>query len=135
MMNSYEMQLLRDDLLLIRWNAIPNREDGLMFIRDLRNIYDAAPSPIYTIADLRHGHIKDMGIIMKLSELSNHPNHGGGITFGGDLRADAYVTVYERLAHPGNQRRWQPSFDSAVVALEHYVPGITQNIDWGNVLE
>lgn len=129
MTTPYEFIPLSENLLFIRWNTTPDREQALQFVTDMRAYLDMAGGVVYTLADLSGGFITDMGAIARLSSLSQHPNHGGGVTFGGDYRADMYVSLYERMAHPVDRHRWHETLTAALVDLERRFPGITDGVD------
>ncbi|MEO0561155.1 MAG: hypothetical protein AAF125_03525 [Chloroflexota bacterium] len=133
-MTPYSIEQLAPDLLFIRWHGNPSNREGLQFAADLAAYYDAADAPVYTLADLSGGFISDMGVIAHLSGLSRHEHHGGGVTFGGDYRADVFVGMYERMAHPTDNRNWYPTIAEAIQELERRVPGVTAELNWDQVL-
>jgi hypothetical protein len=126
---AYEFIPLSPSLLFIRWRYAPDNQQGFQFVTDLRRYLDAADNKVYTLADLSAGFISDMATIARLSSLSQHPNHGGGVTFGGDYRADMYVGLYERMAHPVDRHDWHPSLTTALAELERRFPGVTAGVD------
>ena len=135
MTNTYNLIPLSDSLLFIRWNNTPTSKEALQFVTDLRAYLDTADTTVYTLADLSGGFIMDMGAIARLSSLSQHRNHGGGVTFGGDYRADMYVGLYERMAHPVDRHLWHPTLTEAMTDLERRFPGITENVDISQIRE
>ncbi len=133
MTNAYEFIPLSHNLLFIRWKHAPSHQQALQFVTDLRAYLDMADTTIYTLADLSGGFITDMAAIARLSSLSQHPNHGGGVTFGGDYRADMYVGLYERMAHPVDRHDWHPNLTAALADLERRFPGVTDDIDQSSI--
>jgi hypothetical protein len=135
MTHTYEFIPLSYNLLFIRWNNTPTHQEALQFVVDLRAYLDTADNTVYTLADLSGGFIMDMGAIARLSSLSQHRNHGGGATFGGDYRADMYVGLYERMAHPIDRHLWHPSLAEALADLERRFPSLTETIDESRIRE
>jgi len=113
---------------------MPTHAESLQFIEDLIAAYNEAGGIVYTLADLSGGHISDMGVIARLSAVSRHPSHGGGATFGGDYRTEMYVSLYERMAHPGDNGVPANSLEAALMELEVRVPGITADVNWSEVI-
>ncbi len=133
----YKMQLLKEDLLLIRWQAeaLEGYKAQTDYLTDFRAYLDAATQPIYVISDLRYGKITDVRILQQLGRLTYHPNYGAGVAFSDDIGAEIYVGVFSRFAaRPKREENVHSSLSKALAYLETFKAGISEGVDWEGVL-
>lgn len=133
----YKMQLLKADLLLIRWHneALEGYKSQADYLADLRRYLDAAEQPIYVLSDLRYGKITDVRILQQLGKLTYHPNYGGGTAFSDDISAEIYVGVFSRFAsRPKREEGIHANLAEALAYLESLRAGISEEVDWASTL-
>lgn len=129
----YRMQLLKDDLLLIRWQSKPMEgyKPQTEYIAELRNYLDAATQPIYVVSDLRRGKITDVHMLQQLGRLTYHRMYGGGVAFADDISAEVYVGVFSHFAaRSKREREVYNSLADALAHLETLKAGISAGVDW-----
>lgn len=134
----YKMQLLKPNLLVIRWLSVPAEgyQPQSNYIAQFRAHLEAATQPIYILSDLRHGRITDVRILQQLGKLTYHPVFGGGTAFAGDISTEIYVGAFTRFASRSKQvDTVHTSLEAALAYLETLQAGITQDVDWSIVLE
>lgn len=132
----YKMQLLKSDLLLIRWHSEPleGYRPEANYLGDFRKYLDEATQPIYVLSDLRHGKITDVRILQQLGRLTFHTNYGSGTAFSDDMGAEIYVGVFSRFAaRPKREEGVHSSLAEALAYLESLKAGVTEGADWENV--
>jgi hypothetical protein len=137
---AYEFVNLSDELILIRWNGTPTKEEGNRYITEFTAMLDQAQHPLYILSDLRRGHISDARVIQSLSRLATHKNLGAGTAFASGIADQSlkgiFVGLFVNLS--GNKSRVGQiagSLDEALDYLETAKPGVTKNIDWEAVLK
>lgn len=136
----YEVRCLSDELVYIRWNRMPSKEDGARYIAELRRLLDQAPQPLYFLSDLRRGHLSDAHTIQELSRLASHKNWGAGTAYAsGEISQPIkgiFVGLFVSLSRDKSRTgQIAGSLDEALEYLEEAKPGVTKNIDWEAVLK
>jgi hypothetical protein len=136
----YELRSLSDELVYIRWNRMPTKEDGIQYIADLKRLLDQAPHPLYFLSDLRRGHLSDAYTIQQLSRLASHQNWGAGTAFAsGEISQPVkgiFVGLFVSLSRDKSRTgQMAGSLDEALEYLEEVKPGVTKSVDWKAVLE
>lgn len=137
---AYEFINLSDELILIRWNRTPTKEEGARYIDEFTALLDKAPHKLYVLSDLRRGHISDARTIQALSRLASHKNLGAGTAFAAGMADQSlkgiFVGLFVNLSRDRSRvGQIAGSLDEALEYLEKAKPGVTKNIDWGAVLK
>jgi hypothetical protein len=137
---AYKFINLSDELILIRWNRAPTKEEGAQYITEFTDLLDKAPHKLYVISDLRRGHISDARTIQGLSRLASHKNLGAGTAFASGMADQSLKGIFVGLfvSLSGDRSRVGQiagSLDEALEYLEKAKPGVTENIDWEEVLK
>ncbi len=138
-LRAYEFIRLSDELVYIRWDRMPSKEDNVRYIAELRDLLDHAQHPLYFISDLRRGHLSDTRTIQELSRLASHKNWGAGTSFAsGEINQPVkkiFVGLFVNLSRDKSRTgQITGSLDEALEYLEEVKPGVTQNIDWETML-
>jgi hypothetical protein len=135
----YYLKALSEELLFIKWYKVPVGEatqPESHFIHDLKERLDTSPHPLYFLSDLRQGRITDVKILHQLGQLTRHANYGGGMAFSGDLISGIFVGVFSEFALPEKGTDvFHETIQDALAHLEAMKPGVTQVVDWAEVLE
>jgi hypothetical protein len=134
-MLDFEIHVLSAELLLIRWLQIARPESETAFIQALRQHLDNTASPLYFISDLRKGHITNVAALRRLGRLTEHPNWGGGVSYGEKLATDMYVDTFASLSTHKTGDHMAYKISDAVTFLEQLKPGLTKGIDWHKLFE
>jgi hypothetical protein len=132
------MQLLKADLLVIRWLSAPAEgyQPQAEYIAQFRAYLEAATQPIYILSDLRYGKITNVRILQQLGKLTYHPMFGGGTAFAGDISAEVYVGVFSHFAsRPKREDVVHANLEAALAYLETLKAGVTEGIDWSSMFE
>lgn len=133
----YTIRGITDELLFIKWYRSPSADTKPQeaYVDDLRARMDASEVPLYFLSDLREGRIMDVTIIQRLGRLTHHANYGAGAAFSKDVFASVFVGVFSRFA---KQEKGEGVFfekmEDALAYLESFKPGLTRDINWGDVL-
>lgn len=137
---AYKFINLSNELILIRWNGIPTKEEGAQYISEFTALLDKAPHKLYVLSDLRQGHISDARTLQELSRLASHKNLGAGTAFASGMADQSLKGIFVGLFVSLSRDRSRVgqiagSLDEALEYLETAKPGVTKNIDWEAVLK
>jgi hypothetical protein len=137
---AYRFINLSDELVLIRWNRVPSKEEGHQFIAEFRALLDKAAHLLYILSDLRQGHISDARTLQELSRLASHKNLGAGTAFASGMADQSlkgiFVGLFVSLSRDKSRvGQIAGSLDEALEYLEEAKPGVTKDIDWEVVLK
>lgn len=133
----YILLEVTEELLFIKWyrSASADTKPQEEFVDDLRARLDASEIPLYFLSDLRGGRIMDVGIIQRLGRLTHHLNYGAGTAFSIDVFSSMFVGVFSRFAKPEKgESVFYDKMEDALAYLESFKPGVTRDINWGEVL-
>ncbi|MBI5958143.1 MAG: hypothetical protein HY866_05380 [Chloroflexi bacterium] len=133
----YQINSVSDQLVYIRWFREPEEERSVeKFLQDLKQVLDNSPHPVYILSDLREGRLKNVGDVRRLAELvSNHPRFASGTSFSQDAYTPVFVDLFSKFAHQTDRASeiW-PTLEQALGYLEVLAPGVTQGIDWVEIV-
>ena len=132
---SYEFRYLSDRLILITWTGYPKPEEELAFLREHKEQLVKATEPIFYISDLRKERIINMKILSQMSALAKHENYGGGTAFSDDPISQIMVKTFRSFSiEAGTKAAMFKTPEEALEFLENLEDGITQGIDWNDVI-
>lgn len=133
----YESHKLSDEIVFFRWHRTSFQseisESEQAYLAEIKRYLDAAHTPIYFVSDLRRGHITNIRALRKMGELTEHPNWGGGISFGAKPSTGMLVDTFERIALNKTGDHMTKSIGELVEHLEKLKPGITKGINLHSV--
>ena len=95
---TYSCQYLSQNLILVTWYAYPTEDDECRFLAEHRQQLDAAEEPLYYISDLRQGRVISGDTLEQMSDLTKHPNYGGGTAFSSDPISRIMVSSFRRMS-------------------------------------
>ena len=132
---TYSCQYLSQNLILVTWYAYPTEDDECRFLAEHRQQLDAAEEPLYYISDLRQGRVISGDTLEQMSDLTKHPNYGGGTAFSSDPISRIMVSSFRRMSLEATTKtEFFDTIEEALGFLESLKVGITQNIKWNQVL-
>lgn len=134
----YEITKLSNELIYIRWYRSPSPSSKVesKFLSDLKILLDETENPVYFISDLRRGRIINVLTLQKLAELASHKNWGGSTAFSSKSTTEDFVRTFAILARQDNPlEEHQDTPEAAVAYLERMKPGITDGVNWVEVLD
>lgn len=133
----YEIIKLTEELVFIRWLRTPGKDSKVedQYLSDLRRVLDESSKPLYFLSDLRQGRIADVRAIQKLGQLTKHQHWAGSTAFSSDPITALLVRSFKSFATKVNSRNeMQDTPEAALSFLETLKPGVTENIDWDQVI-
>lgn len=133
----FKFTRLSEQLVYIRWYDTPAIGDPaeVQFLEEAKAIIKTAEKPQYFISDLRKGRLTNIEVLHKLGSVARHPMWGGGTGFTHDPLSKIFAGIYVRFAKNAQDR--DAMFErpeDALKFLESLKEGITQGIDWAEVL-
>lgn len=127
---AYEFHYLSPVLILITWNRYPTLNEEKQFLQDHIQQLDNAGQPLYFISDLRKWRIITITTINKLSQLTKHPNYGGGPAFSKDPISKIMMKSFRGLSLEASAKSAMfDTIEEALEFLESLKTGITKGID------
>ena len=131
----YTCQYLSPNLILVTWYAYPTGDDERRFLSEHQQQLDDAAEPLYYLSDLRQGRIISADTLEQMSDLTKHPNYGGGTAFSNDPISRIMVSSFRRMSLEATTKTQMfDTLEEALGFLESLKVGITQNIDWHQIL-
>lgn len=133
----YELTPVSDNLIFIKWVKLRTEaaQPQSAFIDDLRRRLDESPISLYFLSDLRQGRITDVAILQRLGKLTAHPHYGAGTAFSEDVLGPIFVGVFSKFAERDKgDSVFYKNVEDALAYLESAHPGLTQGIDWNQVV-
>lgn len=132
---TYTCQYLSPNLILVTWHTYPTEDDERHFLSEHRQQLGTAQEPLYYISDLRQGRIITVATLVRMSELTQHPNYGGGTAFSSDPISKIMVSSFRRMSLDATTKTAMfESLEEALGFLESLKAGITDGIDWNAVV-
>jgi hypothetical protein len=139
---SYRILWLNPCLYYVKWFEIPKPNSQIMksYFFELNAILDSEENPVYFLSDLRKGHITNVHLLLQLAKVLKHENYGGGAAFSDNLSASAdmsmfrYIQNMSRSTNPKNSHELFSTAEEAIAFVESLDAGITNNIDWDEIL-
>ena len=135
---SYKILLINPYLYYIKWLEIPKPTSTLMknYFFELNAILDSEDSSVYFLSDLRQGHITNIHLLMQLAKVLNHVNFGGCVYFGDTSATNRDLNMFRLIqsANGTNKHTLFSTPEEAITFLEQQKPGITHQINWGEIL-
>ena len=132
---SYQIQHLNAQLVLIRWQATPHYREAQQFISVLADMLAKTDVGLYFISDLRKGRVTHMQSIQQLTKLSQHEKWLGSVAFTDNPISEIFAGSFRNMLVNSKERNAilrEP--DKAIAFLEGLQSGLTNNIDWNDVL-
>jgi hypothetical protein len=139
---SYRILWLNSSLYYIKWFEIPKPNSQIMknYFFELNAILDSEEDLVYFLSDLRMGHITNIHLLLQLAKVLSHKNYGGGASFSDNVSASSDMTMFQyiqkmsRSTSTDHKHELFVTSDEALDYLESLEVGITQNVDWDEVL-
>jgi hypothetical protein len=134
----YEIQRLSTELVYIKWTASSpaNGRDEKQFIKELIEVLEKSEQPLYFISDLRKGRITGIATLNQLAQISHHKHWAGSTAFGRNPLSSIFVGTFSSLARQSSEHQeMQDTPEQSLAYLESLKPGLTDKIDWNEVLE
>ena len=139
---SYKILWLNPCLYYIKWFEIPKPNSKIMknYFFELNAILDSEEKLVYFLSDLRKGHITNVHLLLQLAKVLSHKNYGGGAAFSDNSSASSDMSMFryiQNMSHSANPKHSHELFltaEEAIAYIESLEAGITQNIDWDEIL-
>jgi hypothetical protein len=130
----YTIIKLSERLYFIRWMADATDEEATRFIAEMTLFLDQAENPLYFISDLTRGCITQLDVLRRLADLTTHRNWSGSTSFA-SISSSVFSNLFARLASTRQKDdRTFTNLHDALDYLEELAPGITDRIDWDDLL-
>jgi len=134
--------MLNPCLYYIKWFEIPKPNSTLMknYFFELNAILDSEDQQVYFLSDLREGHITNVHLLLQLAKVLNHENFGGCCYFSDKTAASRDITMFRyiqstsRSTGDSNKHALFSTAEEAINHVESLEQGITQQIDWDEIL-
>lgn len=131
----YEFKWLNEKLLYIKLNTDVSSEVTRLFIKEIYAQLNKRTIPFYILVDLRLGIISDQQVLSRIKFLTHHDRWAGSVAFHRDPVSDISNTTFQsiNLCSQDKDRIFNIP-EEALAHLESLESGLTDNIDWYDVL-
>jgi len=139
---TYRILWLSPRLYYVKWFEIPKPNSQLMknYFFELNAILDSEDDTVYFLSDMRKGHITNVHLLLQLAKVLSHKNYGGGAAFSDRVAASTdmsmfrYIQNASRSATTNHHHELFITANEAIDYLESLKTGITDNINWDEIL-
>lgn len=133
----YIIKQLSNELVYIRWYTSPPVGSliNAQFLHEIDQLLVKTTTPLFFISDLRDGRIIDVRVLQQLAEYAKRPQWAGSTAFSKNPITALLVRSFKNFARVGTSKdEMQTTPEQALVYLESLKEGLTQNINWDEVL-
>lgn len=128
---SYSIHRFSEQLIYCQLHAYPSQDIAIRFLREYKHIIETAQNKVYFIMDFRKGMFTQVAMLKKAAALTEHPNFGASIGFGGNEIKQVFGDVFKDDAKNPDEVPDEilPNLAAVIEILERLQPGITEGLD------
>ena len=137
---SYRILWLNPRLYYVKWFEIPKPNSPIMknYFYELNAILDSEEHSVYFLSDLRQGHITNVHLLLQLARVLSHKNYAGGVSFSDKMAASTDMSMFKYIQQMSRSTASSHELfitaEEAIAYLESLDAGITNNINWDEIL-
>ena len=133
--NMYEFIWLNDKLVFVKLHENMLSDSTREFVKEFYKLLNQSKTPVYVLTDLRRGRIGDIQAFSRIKFLTQHKSWAGSVAFCNNPISDISNTKFQSLTR--SQQNKDMIFnipEEAIAYLELLEPGLTDGIQWSEVL-